>query len=111
MSGRKSKTKGAVGLLDSLKRKSLWRMASLLELYYGNQPHRTVDWLRGHVIASALQCICPYCKNVAPDLRVRRLNTAYEDDASNWLFSCHQCFRESFERYSEQWSEYYAMVM
>ncbi len=52
---------------------------------------------------------CPRCDEVR-EIRERRLNTAYTDDASNWLESCEECYRETVERYREMWVEYYNSV-
>lgn len=53
---------------------------------------------------------CPCCQAWVPrwEIRNRRLNTQYADDASNWLVSCTFCFDDTVALYAEMWAEYYA---
>lgn len=52
---------------------------------------------------------CPCCGEVR-EVWEWRLNTAYADEASNWLESCEECYREAVEHYRELWAEYYNSV-
>ena len=40
----------------------------------------------------------------------RRQNTAYNDEESNWVHLCDQCFEQNEKYWGEMWSEYYSMT-
>jgi len=50
---------------------------------------------------------CPCCGEWVETLARRRLNTAYADEPSNWLWSCALCYLEAVEHYRERWDEYH----
>lgn len=54
--------------------------------------------------------LCPCCERTFLEDEVinRRRNTAYEDEESNWLFSCPDCFDHDCALMKDQWDEYYA---
>jgi hypothetical protein len=51
---------------------------------------------------------CPCCGLWSHDVELRRMNTQYVDENSNYLTSCLPCFKESEEYWAERWNEYYA---
>jgi predicted oxidoreductase len=52
--------------------------------------------------------ICPCCLQVVATIETRRMNTRYEDENSNWITSCLECFLESEDYWKERWDEYYS---
>lgn len=50
---------------------------------------------------------CPCCERINVEVSRHRLNTAYANDAENWLVSCVECFEDTREYYAELWAEYY----
>lgn len=42
--------------------------------------------------------------------KLRRQNTAYNDDELNWAFLCPSCQEEANEYWQERWNEYYSMT-
>lgn len=55
--------------------------------------------------------LCLSCAEKKDDIAKRRLNTAYPDDASNWMLSCGECFEEARAYYAERWTDYYNEVL
>jgi len=49
---------------------------------------------------------CPNCGFKKSNIKNRRMNTAYHDEASNWLLSCGTCFYISEENWAEMWKDY-----
>jgi hypothetical protein len=39
--------------------------------------------------------------------KIRRQNTAYHDDSSNWVLLCDACFEDCQAHWSDMWAEYY----
>lgn len=55
---------------------------------------------------------CPYCNTwFNKDIDRRRLNTEYQDDASNHMTSCEDCYDEMCEYYDDLWKDYYASIL
>lgn len=54
--------------------------------------------------------VCPFCLVLKSShgIENRRINTAYEKEDLNWVFSCYNCYKETIEFYQEMWDEYYA---
>lgn len=52
------------------------------------------------------RCLC--CGVYTHDVERRRMNTAYVNEASNYLTSCLSCYEESERHWAELWAEYYA---
>ena len=53
------------------------------------------------------------CKGCGEDyseneIQRRRLNTAYVNEESNWLTSCLDCFKETWDYYQELWDDFYS---
>lgn len=69
-------------------------------------------WKLASVLQSILYpvpCRCPVCRRWwLPDVRSRRMSTAYVHDPSNWTYSCTQCYLEIEEHWKEMWAQYYA---
>jgi hypothetical protein len=51
--------------------------------------------------------LCPCCDRASDTIERRRLNTAYDNDAANWLGSCKDCFDAAWAGYEELWKAYY----
>ena len=51
---------------------------------------------------------CPGCEQMKTTVERRRRNTAYADDASNFLTVCRECQDEDDAYYAERWADYYA---
>jgi hypothetical protein len=51
---------------------------------------------------------CSYCEQ--PGAQVRRQNTAYDQDISNWTCLCDECAKENYEHWQEMWQMYYDMI-
>ena len=51
--------------------------------------------------------VCPVCTLTKPDVAVRRLNTMYDEDSSNWLHSCEDCYTDTVDHYRDLWNEYH----
>ena len=49
---------------------------------------------------------CPNCRDAGAEYR--RQNTAYHDDASNWMWACDPCQEIMDEHWAEMWADYYA---
>jgi hypothetical protein len=52
---------------------------------------------------------CQSC-NIKPG-RIRRQNTQYYIDSSNWILACDECFEKIQEHWSDMWTEYYRGCM
>lgn len=39
---------------------------------------------------------------------LRRQNTAYAEDNSNWVIACDECFEEIQEYWADRWAEYHS---
>lgn len=51
---------------------------------------------------------CERCDTVSnKDIKRRRLNTKYQDDKSNYMTSCKDCYDEVCEYYEELQRDYY----
>jgi hypothetical protein len=59
---------------------------------------------RFHAVVSRFRC-CG-CGRIGWH-KNRRLNTAYVNDAQNWVRSCQDCYDEMWEHYAHLWSELY----
>lgn len=55
----------------------------------------------------AISATCVFCGTIV-SVECRRLNTAYHDEASNWMTSCRCCWKSAVEHYKEMWLEYYS---
>jgi hypothetical protein len=55
--------------------------------------------------------MCPLCAWESDNVAVRRLNTAYVDEISNWMISCQDCFDDTVFQYDEMWKAYYSSCM
>ena len=55
--------------------------------------------------------VCPICGESKPDVERRHRNTMYNDDESNYLTSCMDCFQEDWDYYQELWDDIYADQM
>jgi hypothetical protein len=53
---------------------------------------------------------CPTCGVSDGTVARRRRNSAYVDDAENWLVSCMSCYKEDWQRLQGDWDEYYDLV-
>ena len=54
---------------------------------------------------------CPHCMMWFQDgVKRRRQNTAYEDDESNFVVACKNCFEEIQEYWAERWAEYHSSI-
>ena len=54
---------------------------------------------------------CPHCMMWFQDgVKRRRQNTAYEDEESNFVVACKNCFDEIQEQWAERWDEYYSSI-
>jgi len=53
---------------------------------------------------------CEHCGRFSRNVRRRRLNTAYVDEESNWLFGCLECYDRATEYFEQLWDEYYFLV-
>lgn len=51
--------------------------------------------------------ICPCCEREMSDVEKRHRNTAYQNEESNWLESCGECFEQDYEFFQELWDDYY----
>lgn len=50
---------------------------------------------------------CPYCRRwFRKGVKGRRQNTAYCDEADNWIAACPECFAEIQSLWAELWAEY-----
>lgn len=54
---------------------------------------------------------CPQCKQPARNIGRRRMNTAYQNDNSNFIICCRQCFDEAEEYWAERWADYYSGIL
>lgn len=54
---------------------------------------------------------CQCCLGMKYTIERRRMNTQYNDDESNFIESCIECYAESVEYYAERWAEYYSGCM
>jgi hypothetical protein len=50
---------------------------------------------------------CDGCKLLKDTVALRRLNTSYVSDDSNYVTSCKECYDELYNMYEEQWNDYY----
>ena len=51
---------------------------------------------------------CSYCNRLTNTVDNRRINTAYEDEESNWMASCKECYEDAQQHYADAWSTYYS---
>lgn len=52
---------------------------------------------------------CPHCGRwLCWGVKRRRQNTAYEDEESNYITVCRECFDEIQALWDERWIEYYS---
>ena len=94
-------------------RDDLMKMAVHLEAGNVVDRNRVTDLLRraaGVLPKESTRC-CPCCKFNRPDVKQRRLNTAYPVDKDNYLTSCWPCHQDAVERYAEMWDEYRSVSM
>ena len=49
---------------------------------------------------------CPRCGGPSPSNQ--RLNTMYENEESNWMYACDECYQEIYDHYEELWADYYS---
>jgi hypothetical protein len=54
---------------------------------------------------------CPCCGINKPYVLRRRQNTAYEDEESNYVECCEDCFEQIESYWEERWQEYYSQVL
>ena len=54
---------------------------------------------------------CPLCGRYGKDIFKRRKNTEYNDEESNWVTGCGECYQAMEDYYTELWAEYYASVL
>ena len=59
------------------------------------------------IIKKILGC-CPRCGRWFKYPKRRRQSTQYEDEESNYVTCCAECFEEIEEYWAERWAEYYA---
>lgn len=38
------------------------------------------------------------------EVKKRHLNTCYNDEESNWMTSCYECFKATWDTYDDFWS-------
>lgn len=50
---------------------------------------------------------CHCCKRYFKYPIRRELNTAYEEDEMNWIYTCKECYKEAITHYEEMWLDYY----
>jgi len=48
---------------------------------------------------------CPICEGEKDTVESRHRNTMYQDEPSNWLESCKECFDEDWEHFQELWDD------
>lgn len=48
---------------------------------------------------------CPNCGQDDGTVERRAINTMYQNEESNYLISCKQCFDEAWNYYQELWDE------
>lgn len=78
--------------------------------------HEQDKLIIAHMVSSGLDLsestmlyACPICEQQKGEsIRKRRLNTAYADDAENWIICCQECFDERVDHYKELWKEAYS---
>lgn len=63
----------------------------------------------GAALIGAMFRKCPRCERVTRDVKRRRLNTAYVNEADNWHTSCGACHQDGLEHFEQMWQEYYSM--
>ena len=51
---------------------------------------------------------CQGCNRFRGTIERRRQNTMYEDDESNYVTCCAECFEEIEAYWQERWDEYYS---
>jgi hypothetical protein len=51
---------------------------------------------------------CPCCGGWSRTVTKRRRLSSYNDDTSNWLVSCRECFDEDTYALQGQWDDYYS---
>ena len=61
-------------------------------------------------VAPRMAC-CHRCGSWGEDVRLRRQNTQYEDDRSNWGTYCDLCQEEADEYWAGMWAELWASCM
>lgn len=54
--------------------------------------------------------ICPCCGENKTSIKMRRQNTMYCDEDSNYVECCIECFNEIQEHWKEEWQEYYSTI-
>lgn len=54
---------------------------------------------------------CPCCERLSDTVEKRRLCTQYQNEESNYLLSCEECFEEYNREYQEYLSEYYRNLL
>lgn len=59
--------------------------------------------------AGNLPCEGYHCTRT--DAARQRQNTAYVDDAQNWVTLCPECAKENAEHWAEMWADYYSNCM
>lgn len=54
---------------------------------------------------------CPRCQRwLCRGVKRRRQNTAYQDEESNYITVCRECFDEVEEYWDERWKEYHNSI-
>lgn len=51
---------------------------------------------------------CPPCGRAFVYPKRRRLNTMYENEESNYITCCEDCYKEAYDYYEELWADYYS---
>jgi hypothetical protein len=53
---------------------------------------------------------CGHCGSQGVYPKRRRMSTAYQDEKSNYIEECDDCFEITEEYWEERWAEYYSMT-
>ena len=53
---------------------------------------------------------CPHCGMDDGSIERRSRNTAFQDEESNFLTSCKECWEEDDSYWAERWADYYQEV-
>ena len=54
---------------------------------------------------------CPCCERYFRySVKTKRRNTAYCEEASNWLTACSNCHRDDYEYFADLWNQYYDSI-
>jgi len=66
------------------------------------------DILKGVELKKSL---CGHCGEMKPEVKRRRLCTAYVEEESNLVESCFECYIERNDYWIERWMDYYCAAL